>query len=422
MAYELNGQTFESDEEGYLVANLLQESVFAEQLKFLDNAIMYRTNAQSRIFEEALRKLNIPYKVYGSLSFYMRKEIKDLLGYFRLTVNPYDEEALRRIINYPARGIGSTTVAKLEERAARNDRRIWDILMEIESNSDIFNQGTLRKLKSFTSLITGFRDRLKTMEAFDLAYTIAENSGILKDLHYENSPVNLSKFENIQEILNGITLDAFLQSVALLTDADNQKDEDRNKVSIMTIHAAKGLEFKNVYVTGLEEELFPSRMSSSTREELEEERRLFYVALTRAMNKVTLSYAVTRYRWGVPVNGTPSRFIREIDVRFIANPEEDGSQSAPPKDFNKKPSISLNMGRMKPVGQALRQSGGKDAFESDDPVLVQTGMQVIHLRFGKGKVLNLEGEFPNRKATVFFNDHGQKQLLLKFAKLKILKD
>lgn len=445
------------NEEGYLIGNLIQEAVFSEQLKFQDIAIMYRTNAQSRIFEESLRKLNIPYKVFGSVSFYQRKEIKDLLGYFRLTVNPYDEEALRRIINYPARGIGDTTVTKLAERAARDDKRLMDVLEDVESHSDIFNKGILAKLKAFISMISSYRNRLETMEAFDLAFTIAESSGILKDLHFENSPENLSKYENIQEILNGIKeftesreegqssgLDAFLQSVALLTDADQEKEEDRNRVSIMTIHAAKGLEFKNVYVTGLEEELFPSRMSSSTREELEEERRLFYVALTRAMKKVTLSYASSRYRWGVPVNGVPSRFIREIDVRFVDNPpgEEPASPfmnmpgktstfstspSAGKAHWQKKkspaPSVSLQTEKlksMKPLSRANPDPVKEDGFVSDAPEKIQTGMQVIHPRFGKGKVVNIEGEFPNNKATVFFNDHGQKQLLLKFARLKIV--
>ncbi len=299
-------------------------------------AILYRTNAQSRIFEEALRKLNIPYKVYGSLSFYQRKEIKDLLGYFRLTVNPFDEEALRRIINYPARGIGQTTVSRIEEISASQDKRIWDILLSIDDHSGVFNQGTIRKLKAFTALINGYRDNLQTMEAFDLAYSIAESSGIMKDLHYQNSPENLSKWENLQEILNGIkdfvesqeeaedtSLESFLQSVSLLTDADSEKEEDRDKVTIMTAHAAKGLEYKFVYVTGLEEELFPSRMSSNTREEIEEERRLFYVAVTRAMEQVTLSYATTRYRWGVPVNAVPSRFIREIEPEYIDQPLEE---------------------------------------------------------------------------------------------------
>ena len=444
------------NEEGYIIANLIHDSIFAEQLKHQDMAIMYRTNAQSRIFEEALRKLNIPYKVYGSLSFYQRKEIKDLLGYFRITVNPSDEEALRRIINYPARGIGKTTLTRLGEIAVDRDIRIWDILLEADAHSDVFNQGTIRKLKAFTSLIKGFQERLNSMEAFDLAYTIAESSGMLKDLHFDNSPENLSKYENIQEILNGIreftesreegessTLDEFLQSVALLTDADNEKDEDRNKVSIMTIHAAKGLEFKNVYVTGLEEDLFPSHMSSSTREELEEERRLFYVAITRAMKKVTLSYASSRYRWGVPVNCTPSRFIREIDARYIDQPPAEkefsnivrepvrqsysrrGNATGPAraKKPMSGPKVSLSTGKlksMKPLERIKVEKTQQSGFEADDPSLIQTGMQVDHPRFGNGKVLNLEGEFPNRKATVFFREHGQKQLLLKFAKLKIL--
>ncbi|MFC2098977.1 ATP-dependent helicase, partial [Bacteroidota bacterium] len=323
------------NEEGYLVANAIQDTIFGKQVRHRDIAILYRTNAQSRIFEEALRRMNIPYKVYGGLSFYQRKEIKDLLAYFRLTVNPYDEEALHRIINYPTRGIGQTTVSKLDQEAAEKDSRIWDLLGDIASCSHLFNQGTIKRLNAFTSMIKDYQSHLKTMEAFDLAFSIAESSGILKDLHNDDSPENLSKHENLQELLNGIkefvksqeepeytTLDAFLQSVSLLTDADNETEEDRDKVSIMTAHSAKGLEFKYVYVTGMEEELFPSRMSSSTREELEEERRLFYVAVTRAMKKVTLSYAASRYRWGVPVNGVPSRFLREIDSKFIDQPVE----------------------------------------------------------------------------------------------------
>ncbi len=438
------------NEEGYLIANLIQDAVYANQLHHRDIAILYRTNAQSRIFEEALRKMNIPYKVYGSLSFYQRKEIKDLLGYFRLTVNPYDEEALRRIINYPARGIGQTTVSRLEEIAASQDKRIWDILLSIDHHADIFNQGTIRKLKAFATLINGYRENLQTMEAFDLAYSIAESSGIMKDLHYENSPENLSKYENLQEILNGIKefveaqdeaentgLDAFLQSVSLLTDADNEKEEDRDKVTIMTTHASKGLEYKFVYVTGLEEELFPNRMSSSTREELEEERRLFYVAVTRAMEQVTLSYASTRYRWGVPVNAVPSRFIREIEPAYIDQPLEEtpvdstlntipGNSYQPSKrSFQKKEnSAAVSNGkikRMKPVSKAIPNPHSGNDFTADNPAEIQTGMQVEHLRFGSGKIINLEGELPNRKATVFFKEHGQKQLLLKFAKLKIIR-
>ena len=428
------------NEEGYLIANGIQDAIFTHQLHYQDIAILYRTNAQSRIFEEALRRLNIPYKVYGSLSFYQRKEIKDLLGYFRLTVNPYDEEALRRIINYPARGIGQTTVTRLEEIAASQDRRIWDILLSIDDHAGVFNQGTIRKLKAFLALINGYRDQLPSMEAFDLAYSIAESSGIMKDLHYENSPENLSKWENLQELLNGIkeyvetqeeaeetTLDSFLQSVSLLTDADSEKEEDRDKVTIMTAHAAKGLEYKFVYVTGLEEELFPSRMSSNTREEIEEERRLFYVAVTRAMEQVSLSYATTRYRWGVPVNSVPSRFIREIESVYMDQPLEENRVETPAPAW--KPStgstekVSVSTGkvkRMTPVDKARSASTPAAGFEADDPSEIQVGMQVEHPRFGKGKIINLEGELPNRKATVFFGDHGQKQLLLKFAKLKII--
>jgi len=449
------------NEEGYLIANAIQDAIFGEQLKHRDIAILYRTNAQSRIFEEALRRMNIPYRVYGSLSFYQRKEIKDLLAYFRLCVNPYDEEALRRIINYPTRGIGQTTQTKLEHEAAARDIRIWELLQDTGSCQHLFNQGTIRKLDAFTSMMKDYQSKLETMEAFDLAFSIAESSGILKDLHYENSPENLSKYENLQELLNGIkefvesqeeaentTLDAFLQSVSLLTDADNEKEGDRDKVSIMTVHAAKGLEFEFVYITGLEEELFPSRMSSSTREELEEERRLFYVAVTRAMKQVTLSYAGSRYRWGVPVNGVPSRFIREIDAEFIDQPAEadpfrtfSGSfkterDPSPSKSYGTKKTFSTSgkkgatPGKVAPASAKLRGKTRVDRarpamspgeFKANEPSDIQAGMQVEHLRFGRGKVLNLEGPEPNRKATVFFQDHGQKQLLLKFAKLKIIR-
>jgi DNA helicase-2/ATP-dependent DNA helicase PcrA len=458
------------NEEGYLVAGAIQDSIYSEQLHYRDFAILYRTNAQSRIFEESLRKMNIPYKVYGSLSFYQRKEIKDILAYFRLTVNPSDEEALRRIINYPARGIGQTTLAKLETEATGKDARLWDILLRAGTFTHLFNQGTIKKLERFVSMIREYQSHLTTMTAFDLAFSIAGSSGILKDLHYENSPENLSKYENIQELLNGIrefadsqedpenaTLDAFLQSVSLLTDADTEKDEDRDKVTIMTAHAAKGLEFKHVYITGLEEELFPSALSSSTREELEEERRLFYVALTRAMKQATLSYAGSRYRWGVPVNGVPSRFLREIDPEYleqlpgsdagIGDPEPFRNRLSEPKNFRsagKRWSADWNGGagsaeksrgkstvpkhQIPPAGLKSKTRVDKARpplpsadFKADDPSEIQAGMEVEHPRFGTGKVLNLEGPGTNRKATVFFQGHGQKQLLLKFARLKIIR-
>lgn len=438
------------NEEGYLVSNLIQDTIYGEQLHYKDFAILYRTNAQSRIFEEAMRKLNIPYKVYGSLSFYQRKEIKDLLAYFRLVMNPLDEEALLRIINYPSRGIGETTVAKLEGLSVKTGKRIWDILSETGKYQDHFNKGTLNKLSSFHNLIETFRQNLYTMEAFDLAFTIADSTGILKELHYDKSPENISKYENIQELLNAIkeytemqtedekiTLDSYLQNVVLLTDLDTDKPDDRNKVTIMTAHSAKGLEFKHVFITGLEEDLFPSRLSSSTREELEEERRLFYVAITRAMKKVNLSYAESRYKWGVLLRCTPSRFLQEIDadlieysrmMTFMNNHQSyqgigDGKTKVKRSQdisFTAKkdlPSIPKKETGKKPVFKDDHDS----SFLFDDPSNIQVGMEVEHPRFGKGKVLSMDGEFPNKKATVFFQSAGQKQLLLKFARLRILK-
>ena len=446
-------QAATDNEEGYIVSGMIQDSIYSDHYHYRDYAVLYRTNAQSRIFEESLRKLNIPYKVYGSLSFYQRKEIKDLLAYFRLTVNPYDEEALLRIINYPARGIGNTTISRLEGLGDKLNKRIWDILEETDKYPDQFNKGIQAKLAGFTRLINSYRENLNSMEAFDLAFTIAESSGILKDLHVDKSPENISRYENIQELLNGIreytnslneadgsTLDAYLQNVVLLTDQDTDKEEDRDKVTIMTIHSAKGLEFKRVFVAGLEEDLFPSRLSSSTREELEEERRLFYVAITRAMKKVTLTYASSRYKWGVLLNCTPSRFLKEIDPVHLQ-----GSESIRDRTMNrphmlgtvrfldqaaKKPVI--HPGKKQPVkpartGKWIKSDQEKlsqeprQSFEADDPMEIRMGMEVEHSRFGRGKIIALDGEGTNRKATVFFREVGQKQLLLKFAKLKIVK-
>lgn len=441
------------NEEGFLISNLIQDTLYGEQLQYKDFAILYRTNAQSRIFEESLRKLNIPYRVYGSLSFYQRKEIKDLLAYFRLTVNPYDEEALLRIINYPSRGIGTTTISKLEGLSDKTGKRLWTLLSEIRNYNEYFNKGTIGKLESFYHLISSFRKNLPRMEAFDLAFNIAESSGILKDLHYDKSPENLSKFENIQELLNGIreftesqatgeksTLDTYLQTVVLLTDLDTDTDEDRNKVTIMTIHSAKGLEFKYVFITGLEEDLFPSRLSSSTREELEEERRLFYVAVTRAMKRVTLTYAESRYKWGILLSCTPSRFLREIDPDYIETPVQmvsSSQQSTWQAGMNTRygwhsrgsrdrkdvesATDSVTPGKTRSLHKIPSPAKESGSLDFDDPGKIQVGMNVEHPRFGKGKVLNLEGDFPNKKATVFFQSAGQKQLLLKFAKLRIIR-
>lgn len=441
------------NEEGFLVVKEIAETQFRDHYKNLDYAILYRTNAQSRIFEEALRKRNIPYKIYGGLSFYQRKEIKDLLAYFRIIINPADNEAIKRIINFPARGIGQTTMLKLETNAVNAEKSIWETITELPVNNPAqLNKGTITKVLNFARLIQKFVILVKENEAFDAAKTIAEETGILKDLYNDKSPEGLSKHENIQELLNGIQefsltakeeglpdkLENYLEDVALLTDQDNDKDEDRDKVTLMTIHSAKGLEFKNVFVVGLEENLFPSAQSGEKNkpEALEEERRLFYVALTRAKENAWFSFANQRYRWGNLDFCTPSRFLEEMDEKFVEGIDFDNHNkklstinefqtNRKQEQFNRRTPISSfktpdtqNYFNKKLV--KLKDAGHSGAlFVGDDPGKIQSGMTVEHQRFGQGKVLKIEGIPPNIKATVFFQNAGQKQLLLKFAKLKI---
>ncbi|MDP4187649.1 MAG: 3'-5' exonuclease [Bacteroidota bacterium] len=445
-------------EEGFLIANSIMDSRMSEHFDFEDYAILYRTNAQSRIFEESLRKKNIPYKIYGGLSFYQRKEIKDLLSYFRLSINIKDEEALKRVINYPARGIGDTTINKIQNLALESECSMWEILVNLDNIPSDINRGTRAKLSSFVRLISDFSQKLKTMDAYDFALTIANTTGILNELKFDKTPENVSRCENVEELMNGIksfisdfppeagliTLDHYMENVALLTDQDTEKSEDQNKVTLMTIHSAKGLEFKNIYIVGVEEDLFPSHLSSTIESEIEEERRLFYVAITRAKVNATISYAETRYKWGTPTNCTASRFIGEIDPGFLELPEDDNfvesGSGFEPKDesyqgdegsrtrFEKKPfqkaaggapavTIPRKLINMK---EARHQNQQNDHMESADASMIQVGMKVEHDRFGVGKVLNLEGTAPNIKATVFFQNAGQKQLLLKFAKLRII--
>lgn len=435
------------NEEGYLVANEIGETRMRKHYNYADYAILYRTNAQSRIFEEALRKRNIPYKIYGGLSFYQRKEIKDLLAYFRLIINRKDNEALKRIINYPARGIGATTLGKLEQTALLEDVSIFEVIRKgKQSNPAGLNNGTLSKLDQFASLILQFSDMLAGTDAYELASSVATQTGIMKNLYRDQTPEGLSRFENIQELLNGIqefTINAreegqenllanYMEDVALLTDQDTEKDEDRDKVTLMTAHSSKGLEFKNVFVVGLEENLFPSSPMGkyATLESFEEERRLFYVALTRAEENAYLSFAKQRYRWGKLDFCNPSRFISEIDQQFLDMPEENSltfdnepknRQSVFKQPTAKKPSFAGNPQAMNQKLMKLREAKMQSqGFEGDDPRDIQAGMQVEHQRFGEGKVLSIEGTFPNLKATVFFRNAGQKQLLLKFAKLKII--
>jgi DNA helicase-2/ATP-dependent DNA helicase PcrA len=448
------------NEEGVMVANSIFETKMNNQLHNKEFAILYRTNAQSRSMEEALRKLNIPYRIYGGLSFYKRKEIKDLIAYFRLIINANDEEAFKRIINVPARGIGKTTIEKLVVTGSETNKSLWQLIENPVINPCAFNSGTHARLNDFATMIRSFAVRLKSDNAFDLANHIATSTGLLRELYQDKTPEGLSRYENVQELLNGIrefvdggasitpkgdeevyvnengirTLDQFMQDIALLTDADDEDKENDDKVSLMTIHAAKGLEFPVVFVVGLEENLFPSQMSMETREDLEEERRLFYVAITRAEKKLHISYANSRYRWGNLISCEPSRFIDEIDPEFIeitgggrSKPDfifDDGAGFYPKerweKSSNSKPPVKSIPKPSMPSKLKKVSSAEVKNFESSDVSGIQAGMDVEHARFGQGKVLLVEGDAGDLKATVNFPNFGNKQLLLKFARLRIV--
>ena len=480
------------NEEGQKIVNSLFETRMNEKAMNSDFVILYRTNAQSRAFEEALRRLNIPYRIYGGLSFYQRKEIKDVLAYYRLTINNSDDESLKRIINYPARGIGQSTVDKISVAAAEHDISLWTVISNLKDfNGGLgINAGIAAKINDFVAQIKSYSLLIPYKDAFELGNQIAVNSGIVKELYTDKTPEGVSRYENIQELLNGIkdfveqprspqedelneiikaslkkdeenlfaeesdsklkTLDEFMQEITLMTDKDT-KDDDKNndKVSMMTIHAAKGLEFKYVYVVGLEENLFPSQLSLNSRSDLEEERRLFYVAITRAEKQATLSFATMRYRYGNVLYCEPSRFIDEIDSKFLDYPEDEPainpfgektfdkfrndysdssnkgigfgnksrdlnpSQSGSALKFNPpvKKTISLNSNFGKatstPVDLALNKS-------------LQQGDFVSHEKFGRGQIVLLEGNWPETKATIQFEKEGSKNLLLKFARLNRL--
>lgn len=452
------------NEEGYLITESIWDIKNNYQARNKAFAILYRTNAQSRSFEESLRKRNIAYRIYGGLSFYQRKEIKDLLAYFRLTANHNDEEALKRIINYPKRGIGDTTVDALVVAAAENSTSVWNVLQEPERyNAKV----KTTQLNNFVNMIKSFRVEMDTMSAFDLASHIAASTGLLKDLYDDKSPEGVSRYENIQELLNGIkeftesaaereqrTLADFLIDVALLTDADQNDPEGDDKVSLMTIHAAKGLEFPYVYIVGMEENLFPSQLSIGSKSEMEEERRLFYVALTRAEKKAHLSYALMRYRWGKPNYTEKSQFIDEIDPGYLVLPPDAPARQPQFEDFGdwgnsgggfKKQPFQKNFSASpggpggftkkqpaqpvvpaKPKGPDLKNM--KKLNPSAEPasggggtsIELTVGQNVMHEKFGKGKVIAIEGTDPNVKATIFFPSEGQKQLLLRFARLTVI--
>ena len=421
-------------------------------------AILYRTNAQSKAMEDALRKRDIPYRIYGGLSFYQRKEVKDALCYLRLVINPKDEEALVRVINYPARGIGNTTIEKLTIAANHYKRSIFEVMQNIERIDLKLNSGTKQKLLDFVTMIQSFQVINENQDAFYVVEHVAKKTGLIQELKKDATPEGMARIENIEQLLNGVkdfiegqkevdgargALSEFMEDVALATDLDKDtSDEDR--VALMTIHLAKGLEFPHVFVVGMEEDLFPSAMSMSTRSELEEERRLFYVALTRAEHQAYLTYAQSRYRWGKLTDSEPSRFIEEIDGQYLEylTPAESNYRfkpmidsdifgdvdksklrlakpigSTPPKHVtNNEPKSDFNIRKLKPVSGGNPSNGSANLFDNS----LVAGNVVMHERFGKGQVVNLEGVGADKKAEIKFEVGGLKKLLLRFAKLDII--
>lgn len=426
------------NEEGKLVANSIFEKKNQRQLRNKDFAILYRTNSQSRSIEEALRRININYKIYGGLSFYQRKEIKDVMAYLRFTTNSNDEEALKRVINYPKRGVGDASVNKIIVWANERGVSYWDALCNVKS---ILSGRAANAVESFVTLIKSFKIIDQSNDAFETASHVAKKSGILKELYNDKSIEGLTRHENVQELLNGVkefvdneenedkSLPAFLQEISLLTDPDKNNTEDDDFVTLMTIHSSKGLEFKNVYLVGLEEDLFPSQMMLGSRADLEEERRLFYVAITRAEQDLTISYATSRYRFGRVKSCEPSRFLKDIDPRFLnqvrkARPTRDPYESPGGfagnysnlvknyQDHNKKAKFEIG-------SKSSRPSAAAQDFVASDPSLLKDGMRVEHPKFGMGKVKMIDVSGASKKAIVVFDKFGQKTLLLSFAKLKI---
>ena len=437
-------RTLTDNEEGKVISNKIYDVKKSEGLDYSDFAILYRTNRQSRAFEEALRKLNLPYKIYGGISFYQRKEIKDLLAYFRLSANPRDEEALKRVINYPKRGIGKTSIENLIIASTKYGVSMFDVIQDFNSYPVALNGPTKTKMQEFTTMIESFNAQLNKMQAYDLAYHIAKSSGVLKDLYSEKDkgPEEVERYQNIEELLNGIkaftaqqdidelkTLSEFMIDVALLTDADSEKEEDKNKITLMTIHSSKGLEFPHVFLVGVEENLFPSQMSLNTRSELEEERRLFYVAVTRAEKTCTISYAASRFVFGSLTSSEPSRFISEINKEYVSfeNPYNTGrslGRSLSGNNTNNETGFSGGLNKRYEQPRNLRSisevtsNPGSNLNKGNEQLKV--GYNVLHERFGKGKIIKIEGEGAEKKAVIFFPQEGSKTLLLKFAKLDVI--
>ena len=445
-------RTASDNDEGKFVADTIQEQKLRNHYSNKDFAILYRTNAQSRAFEESLRRMGIAYTIYGGMSFYQRKEIKDLVAYLRLLINPRDEEALKRIINFPARGIGKTTIDKAILAANEKNISMWEVL---ENAVLFFKSGTLQAIEEFVTMIKSFASMLQTKNAYEVAFHVGKQTNIVKELFNDKSTEGVQRYENIQELLNSIKewtespdnedgelvdkgLGAYLQQITLLTDAD-EKDPNADTVKLMTIHAAKGLEFGCVFAAGLEELLFPNAMSINTREELEEERRLFYVVITRAKSRLWISYANTRYKFGSLVQNEPSRFLDELPEKYLDRSFAGGGSKnqggfgtsafermnrgsssgsgwgSKPQAESKKPSY------LSPVSRPQTKEHVPSAdFVASDISNLQVGQKIEHQKFGFGEVVKMEGAAHNPIATVKFELNGEKKIMLNYAKLRII--
>jgi len=414
-------KSFSDNDEGKMVSNLIFEEKNKNQLSNSKFAVLYRTNSQSRSIEESLRRIGLKYKVFGGLSFYQRKEVKDILAYLRFSINQNDEQSFRRIINFPRRGIGLTSVNKIITVSNKEEKSLWEIILNSEKYLD---NRILNLLTPFVDLISSFKNFAKSNDAYSSASHIASNSGLLKELWDDRSIEGISRYENVQELLNSIkeyvdneenkekSLDNFLQEISLMTDQDQEENQDDEYVSLMTIHMAKGLEFPVVFIVGVEEDLFPSQMMISSREDLEEERRLFYVAITRAMKKLYITYSKTRYRYGLLKDCEKSRFIKEISPIYI-----DGEIKNINKSFVKNV-IREKTRNLSPIKKVIENKNSE--FKSSSISDLKVGLKVKHPNFGFGEILMIDTDNNQNKAVVKFKTVGEKTLLLNFAKLEII--
>ena len=464
-------EAYSDVEEGELIARRIASLRRGEGLDYNHFAILYRTNAQSRIFEEALRKNGMPYRIYGGLSFYQRKEVKDVIAYFRMAVNPHDEEAFKRVINYPARGIGDTTLGKIMSSASDHGVSLWTVIGDPSAYGLAVNKGTLSKLTSFYNLVSRFIEQADQIDAYEMGRLVVQESGIMADLMQDRTVEGISRQENVQELMDGmhdflrsrqeegeeaVMLTDFLSDVALLTDQDNTEDDDTAKVTLMTVHAAKGLEFDTVFIVGMEEQLFPSMMAYDSARQMEEERRLLYVAITRAEKRCLLSYAKSRFRFGKVEYGMPSRFLKDIDHGYMEMPNKGASPfssgytqwgaSEQPRFMSTRTTPSMRSPQSTPKPQSSPSTSGipRTSVPLKKTVVVEApssprrlvspttvqgasrvaqltpGQFIEHERFGVGEVLKVEGAGENTKATIRFKNAGEKQLLLKFARFRVL--